>query len=496
MQRAVQRHYEGKTRVIPIILETCGWRYSPFKSLHMLPTDGIPINDWDSTAKGFYNVEEGIRWAINDIYAERRAAEEQKQRQRESTRLEQDQQERERLVAEQRQRQLAESLNPLARMAPTKLPSQESTLRVAPVRSPSTIAPVRPPAIKRRSWLKWMVFSGVGVAAMPACRRLSDFTTSSTEPEISAEPEPTTLGPEPVVAEPETPPEPEPEPLTAQPELTTFNFETVQVNERGDITTRQPGRAEYFREALGNGVTLDMVAIPGGAFVMGSPPGEKGRDDAEGPQRTVTIPRFFMGRFQVTQAQYEAVMGENPSYFEGDNRPVEDVSWDDAFAFCKKLSQQTGRPYRLPSEAEWEYACRAGTTTPFYFGPTITTDLVNHYGYHTYGPYAAEPIGEYRRETTEVGSFPPNGFGLYDMHGNIWEWCHDVWHSNYQGAPTDGSAWREGNPYWQRRRILRGGYWISSPRECRSANRYYALRDTRLNSGYGFRVVCAVAASL
>jgi formylglycine-generating enzyme required for sulfatase activity len=150
----------------------------------------------------------------------------------------------------------------------------------------------------------------------------------------------------------------------------------------------------------------------------------------------------------------------------------------------------TGRTYRLPSEAEWEYSCRAGTTTPFHFGPTITTDLANYNGNYTYG---AGPKGIYREETTEVGSFPPNVFGLYDVHGNVYEWCQDVWHDNYEGAPTDGSAWIEGGN--QERRVCRGGSWFDGPRFCRSA---YRLNVTPANRYYdiGFRVVCAGAAAL
>jgi formylglycine-generating enzyme required for sulfatase activity/tRNA A-37 threonylcarbamoyl transferase component Bud32 len=266
--------------------------------------------------------------------------------------------------------------------------------------------------------------------------------------------------------------------------LSVFTFETVQVNKRGKITTRRPGKADYFRESLGKGVTVDMVEIPAGQFVMGSSRSETDRSGNEGPQRTVTVPRFFMGRFQVTQAQYEAVMGENPSRFEGANRPVETVSWNDAVAFCDKLSQMTGRTYRLPSEAEWEYACRAGTRMPFHFGPTITTDLANYNGNYNYG---AGPEGSYREGTTDVGSFPPNAFGLHDMHGNVWEWCQDVWHDSYEGASTNASAWIEGGK--QERRVRRGGSWCNYPRFCRSACRF------NIDPGYrhyfiGFRVIC------
>ncbi|MDJ0677530.1 MAG: bifunctional serine/threonine-protein kinase/formylglycine-generating enzyme family protein, partial [Calothrix sp. MO_167.B42] len=207
--------------------------------------------------------------------------------------------------------------------------------------------------------------------------------------------------------------------------LQTFNFETVTVNNKGTITNRRNLSAQYFAEDLENGVTLEMVQIPGGTFTMGSPAGEAQRDSDEGPQRQVRVPGFFMGRYEVTQAQYQAIMGKNPSNFKGEKRPVERVSWNDAVEFCQHLSQKTGRTYRLPSEAEWEYACRAGTTTPFYFGETITTDLVN---YNRNYPYGSAPKGEYREQTTDVGKFPPNAFGLYDMHGNVWEWCQDTWH--------------------------------------------------------------------
>jgi eukaryotic-like serine/threonine-protein kinase len=190
---------------------------------------------------------------------------------------------------------------------------------------------------------------------------------------------------------------------------------------------------------------------------MGSPASEAGRSDTEGPQHRVSVPSFYMGRFEVTQAQWQAVMGNNPSSFKGENRPVERVSWNDAQEFCKKLSQRTGRTYRLPSEAEWEYACRAGTRTAYYFGDDAGK----------LGEYAwfAENSGS---QTHSVGSFIANGFGLHDMHGNLWEWCQDPYYNHYRGAPTDGSV-REGN---SPDRLLRGGSWyLLFAHFCRSANR-------------------------
>ncbi|MBO1044108.1 formylglycine-generating enzyme family protein [Aphanizomenon flos-aquae UKL13-PB] len=231
-----------------------------------------------------------------------------------------------------------------------------------------------------------------------------------------------------------------------------------------------------------------MVQIPGGSFMMGSPASEKGRTQDESPQHQVNVPAFSMGKFVVTQEQYQQIMGNNPSHFteKGAKRPVEQVSWNNAVEFCQKLSEKTGREYRLPSEAEWEYACRAGTTTPFHFGETITTELANYNGTSI---YASEPKGKHLQRTTDVGIFPPNAFGLYDMHGNVWEWCQDDWHNNYIDAPKDGSGWtsRSGNT-----KLLRGGSWDDGPGNCRSAYRYnYYLA---YYNDIGFRVVCSGAA--
>ncbi|MBD2141996.1 SUMF1/EgtB/PvdO family nonheme iron enzyme [Anabaena sp. FACHB-1250] len=269
--------------------------------------------------------------------------------------------------------------------------------------------------------------------------------------------------------------------------LKTFSFEVVTTDARGNITNRRNASAKYFTEDLGNGVTLDMVEIPGGTFIMGSPKSEAKRSPNESPQHQVTVPSFYMGKYELTQVQYQAIIGTNPSNFKGDNRPVERVSWNGAVEFCQKLSQKTGRNYRLPSEAEWEYACRAGTTTPFYFGESITPDLVNYDGNYT---YASAPKGKYRQQTTDVGTFPPNSFGLYDMHGNVWEWCQDDYKNDYINAPTDGSALTSPSLI---QKLLRGGSWLDLPDYCRSAFR------GNLNLGVdhyyiGFRVVCSGAA--
>jgi formylglycine-generating enzyme required for sulfatase activity len=198
-----------------------------------------------------------------------------------------------------------------------------------------------------------------------------------------------------------------------------------------------------------------------------------------------------MGKYPVTQQQWRVVaalpkdkidLKSDPSYFKGDNLPVECVSWNDAQEFCARLSRMANKTYRLPAEAEWEYACRGGTTTPFYCGETISTDLANYDGNYTYGQGQK---GEYREKTTEVGKFPANPFGLYNMCGNVWEWCEDGWHENYINAPADGSAWTSPSTEYM---LLRGGSWNDNARFCLSAYRYGVSRDLRI-SLYGFRVV-------
>jgi formylglycine-generating enzyme required for sulfatase activity len=215
-----------------------------------------------------------------------------------------------------------------------------------------------------------------------------------------------------------------------------------------------------------------MVIIPPGRFLMGSPPNEQDRSDSEGPQHEVRIGSFALGKHPVTFAQWDAALAagaklEKPSdqgWGRGD-RPVINVSWNDAQAYIAFLNGGAEGPYRLPSEAEWEYACRAGTTTPFSFGQTISTAQANYDGNHTYG---AGKKGEFRQKTTPVGAFPANAFGLHDMHGNVWEWCEDCWNANYNDAPRDGRVNTTGDCS---NRVNRGGSWYSNPTGLRSASR-------------------------
>ena len=271
------------------------------------------------------------------------------------------------------------------------------------------------------------------------------------------------------------------------------------------IVTRYRTTGQYFTEPLGNGVGLDMVFIPGGKFLMGAPEDEPESQDRERPQHEVTLQPFFMGRYTITQAQWRVVasylqiereLSPDPSRFKGDNRPVENVSWDDATEFCQRLSAETGREYKLSSEAQWEYACRAGTTTPFHFGETITTELANYNGTDDqWGSYGRGTKGEYRKQTTEVGSFLANRFGLHDMHGNVLELCEDDYHNSYKGAPTDGTAWIDSDRA-NTDRVLRGGSWYGLPRGCRSAFRISYFRRGFILDIVGFRVVCVVPRTL
>jgi len=269
--------------------------------------------------------------------------------------------------------------------------------------------------------------------------------------------------------------------LPPSPALPMFAFDVVTVDTKGQEIECSRGQAQYFTEDLGKGAKLEMVVIPAGSFRMGSPDTEEERYESESPLHRVTLASFCMGKYPVTQAQWQAVaalppvnceLNPNPSQFKGADLPVEQVSWYDAVEFCARLSKKTGRQYRLPSEAEWEYACRAGTTTPFHFGKAITHKLANYDS----------------TQTTPVGSFQiVNAFGLYDMHGNVLEWCADYWHKNYQGAPTDDSVWLSDNNYDCR--VLRGGSWYTYAKYCRAAYRYYRAPDCRY-CHFSCRVVC------
>jgi len=247
---------------------------------------------------------------------------------------------------------------------------------------------------------------------------------------------------------------------------------------------------QVFCEHLGGDNFLDLVHIPQGKFMMGTYFKEQGYA-TERPQQQVDVSSFYLGKFPVTQRQWQAIaklpaisdsLNPDISHFKNEVAPVENISWLDAIEFCKRLRKLTGKSYRLPSEAEWEYACRGGKSTRYYFGDEISSDFANYDGRMQHDSNASV---KYRNGTTPVGIFPPNNFGLYDMHGNVWEWCADPWHEDYKGRPAHSNIWDfAGDPQY---RVLRGGSWNHDAWECRSANR---RKDPFINwyNYYGFRV--------
>lgn len=294
--------------------------------------------------------------------------------------------------------------------------------------------------------------------------------------------------------------------------LTRFEFDTITVDAYGQLGDRDRAQADGWVIDLEAGVGLELVSLMGGSFAMGAPPTEEGWHSSQSPQHEVVVAPLSMSRTPITQAQWQCVaqwepihrpLKPNPSCFTGTHRPVEQVSWEDAVEFCDRLTQyvkgqgasQAGLGLRLPTEAEWEYACRGGTTTPFWVGDTLTTAIANYSGVNweyegrvcSKGFYGLGSTGDDRRETTEVGLFGvANRFGLVDMHGLVREWCLDCWHPSYSGAPTDGSAWLNADNGDQR--VVRGGSWNSSPNACRSAYRN-KLSATTVLYDVGFRVV-------
>lgn len=275
-------------------------------------------------------------------------------------------------------------------------------------------------------------------------------------------------------------------------------YSAILLNERAELEKRYIRQAHYYIEGIDN-VNFEMIAIPGGTFLLGSSENELERNFDESPQQEISIPSFYLSKYAVTQAQWQAVsalpvikhkLNSTPSYFTGENLPVEQVSWEEAVEFCARLAAKTGKSYQLPSETQWEYACRGNIIAPFSFGATITPDIVNYNGNNS---YAKVLPGVFRRRTIEVGSLQiANPFGIYDMHGNIWEWCQDIYHSSYKNCPTDGSAWEDLADMPITWRVVRGGAWNSPAKQCRAAARHKLLPDIRSHH-VGFRIICLIS---
>ena len=309
-------------------------------------------------------------------------------------------------------------------------------------------------------------------------------------------------------------------------EIRDLEREIARLEGRAEQAGKQGNREreEHERPALTKGwvfrdcdVCPEMVVVPAESFMMGSPPHEEGREDGEGPVHLVTIAApFAVGKHEVTRGEFARFIEaarhatgnscetygngaweghsernwRKPGYRQDDRHPVVCVNWDDAKAYVRWLSGETGKDYRLLSESEWEYVARAGTTGPFHFGGTISIGQANYDGFFSYGPRQPSHWGTGRGKTVPVGSFPANGFGLHDMHGNVWEWVEDCWNDSYHGAPADGSAWTSEGDCEER--VVRGGSWRFGPHHARSASRLWPRIDPR-NTFSGFRVARSLA---
>jgi formylglycine-generating enzyme required for sulfatase activity len=453
MKKALDRHDRGLARVIPVILKPCHWQEAPFAKLQAVPREGKAVTKWSNRDEAFLDIVSGIRQAANALRLT--AAPPKPARAAASARTDATA-----AAAGSDPQSPVEAGDPIVREAQMRLTSVGfSTGWADGFLGPRTRSAIE--AFQREAGMP--VDGVISSALLDRLRSTVRLGTGDGGPPR----------------------------------------ERVGVRVLKDLEVFRDGDAPWFPE---------MVVIPAGTFLMGSPPGEEGRKDNEGPQHKVTIgSRFALGKYAVTVGEYRKfveVTGhrheggmyvwtgskwkedatkswQDPGFAQGDRNPVVGVKWRDAVAYCEWLATATGKPYRLPSEAEWEYGARAGTTTPFSFGETISPAQANYNGNFTYGGGAK---GEYRQNTVAVGSFPANAWGLYDLHGNVWEWVADVWHDSYQGAPADGSAWIEGEgTNSSRLRVGRGGSWGDNPRSLRSANRSWGGPGNR-NDSLGFRV--------
>ena len=496
IKTALDRYEAGDACVIPIILREVDWTAAPFSKLQALPKNAQPATTWPTLDAAFANITQGIRATAQHL---------QNQRQQASQQAAHDQ-------ALERYRQQVNTFwadGSLSEIERDTLDDLRTELNLSVAQASQIEADVAQPdrpnpenlAKYRQTFLKAVdrefPLSAATRAELQQRQRFLHLKDQEIEPIeapiLKAKAAAFQLQPQSTVHEPVR------SPLHYQ----RFDFEvgTLTIHrstQLGGKTTytisHRSEQAVGWIEDLGHGVGVKMISLPGGALMMGSSDLGPDRAPDEAPQHLVTLQPVAMGQMPITQAQWQAVaqlpqvqipLTLDPFHFKGAHRPAERVSWYEAVEFCDRLTQHTGRTYRLPSEAEWEYACRAGTTTPFHWGQTLTPDLANYDGNI---PYNGGPRGVYREQTTPVGSFTvANAFGLYDMHGNVWEWCADHWHDTYQGAPSNGQVWLSDQPHQYR--VMRGGSWLNEPQICRCAVRNGSAPDDR-REGIGFRVVC------
>jgi formylglycine-generating enzyme required for sulfatase activity len=452
MPQAIARHDAGEACVVPILLRPVeGWQYLPFAKLQVYPSGGKPVTDWANLDSAYVDIVGGIRGAVNQLLEQRQQQVQAFESWLKTIDLPLSDIARSQLPQWQKQTGLTDgSMVEKITTAQTDRQQQAERARIA--------------EIQRQERLK----AEAAAREAEAQRQAEQQRREQAERDRQAEQQ-------------------------RREQLERDRLE----RERLKASQAQPKSFTIHvtkRKLFGGGdriPLIEMVEIPGGKFWMGSPNGE-GRD-TEKPRHEVTITPFYMSKYPITQAQYQAVMDKNPSLFKGEKRPVESVSWRDAIAFCKALSKLSvhgmspgeNREVTLPSEAQWEYACRAGTETPFYFGETISAEQVNHVNLNGTSDVGIFPLN--LNGTSDVGIFPPNQFGLYDMHGNVWEWCLDHWHKSYDGAPINGSAWLSNDK--NASRLLRGGSRNTDPGGCRSAYRSHRS-PVRQILDVGFRVVC------
>jgi formylglycine-generating enzyme required for sulfatase activity len=461
---AMARHDAGEACVVPILLRpVLAWKQFSFAKLQVYPSGGKPITKWTDEDDAFLDVAEGIQQAVDQLLEKRQQQEQEliQWLQRQELPLSSEAEAEAQRLLKLAGLTEANLENKIAEIVEARSQAAQQAAQEAEARRQAAQAAERQAEIDRQNRLQ---AEQAEQARKQAEAKRQARLAAEQQAEDQRKAEQARIRAEQVQREREE-----------QARRNSHRSFTIALNKKG---------------LFGKSIDLEMIAIPGGKFWMGSPDGVGGDD--ERPRHEVTIAPFFMGKYPITQAQYQAVMEKNPSRFKGENRPVEKVTWHDAIAFCQQLSKigvhgvspSENRQFRLPSEAEWEYACRSGTETAFYFGETISTEQANYDGNYTYG---SGKKGKYREQTTDVGSFPRNEFGLYDMHGNVWEWCADHWHSNYNGAPIDGSAWVKNAD--EDTRLLRGGSWYLHPDCCRSASRDHYSPD-RQSYRIGFRVVC------
>ena len=503
---ARERHAKGEAVIVPVVLRTCRWKGDHYAlgQYQALPQGGKPIyatSIQHEIEDALDRVVEGIELTARQIL-QRRSVGNPKRRQGEVAELVNGNKD---FIAAQ----AASTSTPAG--TPRVKPDNTSTFPLAAGTSSQAASGSVQPGIASASPLAAASYVQPAISSLRLNSASSNPTSTSAEPNIPAN------GADVAVKGASATVTGANQTATAAkfqyPEFSALPVQPLPVQTARLLQARASGgklswrlecrslQVPAYRQALAERVELTMVQIPAGSFQMGSPEEDPEHLESEGPQHQVTLPSFFMAQTPITQAQWAEVaswrqvgrdLQVKPADFKGLNRPVEQVSWQEAQEFCLRLNERFnkrpghGFSYGLPSEAQWEYACRAGSNTPFHFGSTLTSDLANYDGNYTYDD---GPKGAYRRETTDVAVFPANQWGLHDMHGNVWEWCADHWHDSYNSAPDNHLPWLISGAPEDHPRLLRGGSWYFIPGFCRSAYRRYDLPyNHRFN--VGFRVCC------